>query len=326
MGSAAVGENLDDGVEPRLSTSPDWEAIGHAVECPLCEYNLKGLSEPRCPECGFVFHWEEILDRTRHRHPYLFEHHPEKNFRSFVRTVVGGLLPWKFWKSLHPTQGPDLGRLWRYRTTVLAITWLPFVGAVLCSVWQLRGSGSWAIQWLNGSLLGPLEEMMQGRANIATALLEMTYPRTKVAKYIVFMTLVLLSLPTLTALPLWIFQATMREAKIQDHHVQRCIIYSYDVVVWPAIFVFVVAVSMAVGPLMPVVTLRVYGIATQVMFWSLLVMLPLVWLAMGIRLGFACRYYLRLKHAWAVAAVIEVIVGLLVFVLIVFVGQLLTHY
>ena len=29
----------------------EWLA-DHDVECPLCKYNLRGLVEPRCPECG----------------------------------------------------------------------------------------------------------------------------------------------------------------------------------------------------------------------------------------------------------------------------------
>ena len=69
--------------------------------------------------------WEEILDRTRRRHKYLFEHHPEKSFRSFVATLVGGLFPWSFWRSLHPTQRPDLRRLWKYRSVILGLAWLP---------------------------------------------------------------------------------------------------------------------------------------------------------------------------------------------------------
>src|SRR3954452_19194332 len=70
---------------------PDWDAVGHEVLCPLCDYNLRGLAEARCPECGYRFVWAEILDPRTRVHPYLFENHPERNVWSFVRTLVGSL-------------------------------------------------------------------------------------------------------------------------------------------------------------------------------------------------------------------------------------------
>ena len=99
--------------EPVAPTTeaPDWEKIDHSVECPLCRYNLRGLNEARCPECGFAFDWREILDITRRKHPYLFEHHPEQNVWSFCWTLAGGLNPWLFWRTLHPAQLADEWRL-----------------------------------------------------------------------------------------------------------------------------------------------------------------------------------------------------------------------
>lgn len=38
-----------------LVDPPDWR--GH---CPQCDYDLTGLPEPRCPECGCAFTWEEV--------------------------------------------------------------------------------------------------------------------------------------------------------------------------------------------------------------------------------------------------------------------------
>ena len=31
---------------------PDWSAIDFEVRCGRCDYNLRMLPEPRCPECG----------------------------------------------------------------------------------------------------------------------------------------------------------------------------------------------------------------------------------------------------------------------------------
>src|SRR4051794_2250110 len=74
------------------------------LDCPLCGYSLRGLAAavpdaPRCPECGYRFEWAELLVARQHRHPYLFEQHPERNARSFLRTLLGGLRPARFWSS-----------------------------------------------------------------------------------------------------------------------------------------------------------------------------------------------------------------------------------
>ncbi|HSW45154.1 MAG TPA: hypothetical protein VLM89_06245 [Phycisphaerae bacterium] len=90
--------------EPSPPAGPGWTLINHDVLCPLCDYNLRGLSNPRCPECGYRFEWSEMLDPNRQPHPFLFEHHPERNWWSYWRTVAGACRPRAFWRSLHPVQ------------------------------------------------------------------------------------------------------------------------------------------------------------------------------------------------------------------------------
>jgi hypothetical protein len=63
--------------------SPDWARQTDDVSCPMCEYNLRGLAEPRCPECGYRFAWKDLLDAKARAHAYLYEHHPE--FTGFGR-------------------------------------------------------------------------------------------------------------------------------------------------------------------------------------------------------------------------------------------------
>ena len=69
---------------PSYCDLPDWQTLADEIHCPMCGYNLRGLAQPRCPECGHEFLWRDLLDPTRRRHPYLFEHHPDHNLRSFV--------------------------------------------------------------------------------------------------------------------------------------------------------------------------------------------------------------------------------------------------
>ena len=92
----------------------DWDSIKEEVHCPLCDYNLRGLIEPRCPECGFKFAWPDLLDPTKRRHPFIFEHHPERNLWSAWKTTTAMLRPRRFWSSLRPSQPSNAKRLFNY--------------------------------------------------------------------------------------------------------------------------------------------------------------------------------------------------------------------
>src|SRR5688572_12140662 len=97
------------------------------LPCPMCDYNLRGLIDPRCPECGYTFLWIDLLDPRRRRHPYVFEHHRERNLWSFTRTLLRGLRPARFWSSLLPSQPSDSRRLWIY---AMIVTLLSLLGVV----------------------------------------------------------------------------------------------------------------------------------------------------------------------------------------------------
>jgi hypothetical protein len=101
-------------MHPIAPDSPADAPTEEIILCPMCGYDLRGLPEPRCPECGLRFQWDELRDPTRRLHPYLFEHHPKRNIGSFVRTLLGGWRPGKFWRVLLPVQPSRPRRLVAY--------------------------------------------------------------------------------------------------------------------------------------------------------------------------------------------------------------------
>lgn len=104
---------MSDAQSERPAAAIDWSNITTTVQCPLCLYNLRGLNDPRCPECGCRFEWAEVLD-PRRSHPYIFEHHPNRKTWSFFRTLWGGLRARRFWTTLRPSHAVMPRRLMSY--------------------------------------------------------------------------------------------------------------------------------------------------------------------------------------------------------------------
>jgi hypothetical protein len=215
------------------------------VHCPLCEYNLRGLIEPRCPECGYRFDWPELLDPTKRLHPYLFEHHPERKFRAFRQTLVGGLLPRRFWKSLLPIQPTFPRRLLAYWLAA-AVAYLVLAAAsfVPAAVWEAKHISTLrpiAAAALNNPANGQYKQRIIDEYGSVQAYLDLMYPthllpslvlQRLVAPEFVMPSLVLLAWPWMTFATLMIFRISMRRARVRTIHVLRCVLYTYDLAVW----------------------------------------------------------------------------------------------
>ena len=304
------------------AAGPDWDHHAEDVFCPLCEYNLRGLIEPRCPECGYRFDWPDLLDPRRRLHPYLFEHHPEKNFRSFWRTAIGGWRPRQFWSSLHPVQPSRLRRLilyWCLATSVMIIACIALVIAVVLAVARVNAANhpQFIARWNLPQNATHRAELVRRYGSIE-ALAEKIAPAkffnaagdairfSRVPRALVLPSFVGLAWPWLTFLVLLVFRGSMRRARISPGHVLRCVLYSSDVVLWYGLLLLAVApweyyaeMNNLVSPGM----LRLVEIAVGATF---------TWIVTFRLLG-ACRHYLRLGHsAWTVIAS-QLIVALLVF-------------
>jgi hypothetical protein len=285
----------------------------------MCDYDLRGQVEPRCPECGYRFVWDELRDPARRLHPYLFEHHPENNVGALLRTFAGGMRPRRFWRVLYPTQPSDPRRLVIY-WAVIASVWL-----VACAAYfgwtiflvdaQNRANRTVSVRWL-----GPNEraQIIQNYGSVQRWL-EISYPtlpQFRLLGYVwnsywmrpaMLTAFCIVAWPWLTLAALMVFQVSMRRAKVKPIHVMRCVIYSADALV-------LLLLALAPSLLSNVVRGRWGTLFLSGMFEIRLTGYALLFAATVItyRLWIAYRFYLRFEHALATVLASQVMVGLLV--------------
>lgn len=195
---------------------PDWSAQKDDIFCPLCDYNLRGLIEPRCPACGYRFAWSDLLDAHRRIHPWLFEHHPESNIRSYLATVRAVQRPSKFWPTLHPAQPSRPGRMLAFWLVGVVLFMISFA---ICSI-SLHG-----LAWYPGNLSGsdweytPIAEFLQ---EFLAAAVRYATSRQLVHNQAWCVVLVI-GWPILNFTILLIMQSTMRRLRIRPHHIARSV-------------------------------------------------------------------------------------------------------
>jgi len=282
------------------AVAPDWQAMAEEVRCPLCEYNLRGLTQPRCPECGYSFKWEEILDEKRRHHRYIFEHHPERNFWSFMRTFLGGLRPKKFWSELHPLQDSRPKRLALYRMIVLVLVVIP---VLIDDFWQPPQPMGTPRRVFFSYSTHRRQLAWQARLNYPWNFF--VKPLDATGRELLWSLMIIsVALPVTYYALLMIFQQTMRKAKVRRDHVGRCISYSADIVLWP---------------ILPLCVLTLLNGAAgspnqweEEIAWTVLISIVLIWLIFAWRLVFAYRYYLRFDHAVGTIFSVQLIIFLLV--------------
>ena len=258
---------------------------GGDVACPMCSYNLRGLTEPRCPECGFKFDWAELLDPLRQKHPYLFEHHPEANVWSFFRTQVGGWKPKEFWTSLHPAQPSNRWRLFVY--AVLCVT--PCVAA-LTAIFAMSIIVYVAF---SGHTLA-----------ITLGVMPQLFRESITEDGIAWACCICLLWPLLSAIGLMVFQWSMRRARVRQIHVLRCVIYGADLLTVFGLVYCVYAASKYVQPgqAMPILGFDL-GQSGNLWITAFVALFSL-------RLVNGYRRYLRFDHAIATVLASQLMAGL----------------
>lgn len=254
--------------------APAWDSITDEIGCPMCEYNLRGLHEPRCPECGYRFAWPEVLDPARRKHRYIFEHHPESNVGSFFRTLTAG---WRrdFWSELNPAQRVYPRRLVLY----WVLTSIPFATALFL--------GALCLQWPN--VLSAIDEIFDDDLGLWW---------------------VFLLWPWAVFVSLQVFRWSMRKSKVSTRHALRCVVYTHDVTFWTSCLAMVawcaylVSFETGVWPRTGAMTSGVFACWAAVILGGHLAAL--------VRLHRAYRMYMRFDYVTAMLLCVLVISLLLI--------------
>ena len=305
-----------------LPSAPNWDSIVEDVHCPLCDYNLRGLSTSRCPECGYAFEWSDLLDPARRRHPYLYEHHSERSTWSYWRTVFGAIRPRKFWRLLQPAQRSVPGRLIRYSvvgvflytfflaaglfgpTLVLATLDARRTQMVFVPVTSTTADGAiLRLQTYQPMTLTWMESINDALSTVARRFGSRL--RREYSIPIELSTGWLLG----TLIGLRVFGISMRRAKLNWWHMYRCVAYSFDFTTLHLPLIVGGVCSLVIG---------LKSSATGIKAGSVIVPFALLGLFIGgYRLYVAYRMYLRFPHPLTVVLSSQVIATLVVVILLV---------
>ena len=201
-----------------------------------------------------------------------------------------------------------------YRWILKVVATVPLV---ITGLWLLMMSMDWAVDdWPRQTMHYHIDPFAGQEVSLLSELIRpLLYTRLYI--FILIMTLFLVALPEMSMAALLIYASSMRQAKIQSHHVERCVAYSYDVLLWP------VAGMLLLGALIMFFAIPITNPQPWLLSWSLLLLLPGVWLLMTIKLMFAYRCYLRMRHGVMAVVAGQVIVALVVMVVILFMKNFL---
>jgi hypothetical protein len=309
-------------------TTPHGDDAARDARCPVCDYSLRGLAEPRCPECGWrVGSWDELYRRLAETHPFLYEHHPRRGAWALARTWRASQVPWRFWASVRPEHRINVRRLalyWLLGALLLiapAALMLAQVGFATYASFE-RERGRYA-QYL--ATRGDAEPIVRQIGSVEAAV-AWIYPKPTSPRFyhlalrngpatqlLVPVVLLTLAWPWLVVPAMYMFALTLRRARVRAAQVFRCAVYSWDVVALPALALVVASIGMLVAPIpagVPVWSGPWQQWHRTVAAWLVPVTLTLA-AVVALRLGVALARYLRLRHAMLTALLIQAVLGLL---------------
>ena len=207
--------------------------VGDGLCCPLCDYPLRGLAEPRCPECGFAATWAELRAADRNRHPTLFEHGRRPSLARLWWTWSRDGWPWRFWRDVTPANPVNAWRLVLYWAVVGGLTAAVLLAPLPHGLWpegsrylqQVSLYNSIGSSWSYGRYpLPSVRQWVAGRCE-RTWVAVASDPFTP---DVVGPPLLVLAWPWLSLAALMVFRISLRQAQVHTGHVLRVAVYGCD--------------------------------------------------------------------------------------------------
>lgn len=281
---------------------PRWDDIDFDLPCARCGYELRLLTQPRCPECGLTFAWLEVLaKRLGHSaHDWLFEAQwGQRPLRSFVTTLWRSLRPRRFWRAIPLAEPVHAAALLLFLFLAWLIVWTTAHAIVLAAGWLVyyvstttaAGSRSFDLRILGILLRARAEEYFA-----ALDLRQSAPTRMVMGGWLCFHAVIVLTMLSL--------RQTLGRCRIRALQLLRLAVYAFcGSTTWvaPVQVVAIVLAAWLEGPARQ-------GKSVAVMLGVPLVgaVLEALWLAIG------WRGYLQLPRGWLVAPCAVLVGGLTV--------------
>lgn len=226
--------------------------ITEDLQCPLCQYNLRGLWSNRCPECGHDVDLDALREHHANTLPHFFEHQTGTGWKAFRKTLRTSLRPSGPWKFVKPVNWLGRRRMIAYKliqvfplaagmavVLLLSMAWLiahtEHQRRLYYNDMRLQMPADQAMQWINTRV--PRQSIGVIRDNAISHVAWMKEP----------LSILLISLfawPWMLFVSQLFFLRSFKAGNIRAGHLLRCAIYSSDIaLLWPVAFTVAFIIS-----------------------------------------------------------------------------------
>lgn len=265
------------------------------LQCPLCDYDLRGLTENRCPECGHAFDPDELRrTRAERQANWSFEHASRRRIvRAFVSTSLRSLLPFLFWKRLTAANAIRSRRLVWWGIAWVVLTFGAFGVAYALIAVRVHGQAL-PFTWNAPLVRGPVPRATWQQA------IDIALANGRLSE-LAMSTLALIIWVPLTFFGINLFGQTLKAAGVRVGHLWRIVLYVLPSLLLPTMLAALAVPTVGTGPDLP----------TAIVLTSLALA--------AFHLALAHTAYLRIRHALGQAILITIVnlLAMLVFALVI---------